>query len=166
MKISADQIDKKAIAGQTKDGKPIVYIATRGGLHAFFMKDEDGSISAIGAAPHRAIAKFLAGKKADIEWKEDFHKSEELEKSEEVLFQRLRSAIFSGTTGTDDKSGIFMVYDVDNKTIEIMKKEVLEEEIKEGKISKFALVRDTSLSSRVAFAKDCDDLEHLFEEER
>lgn len=157
MKISADQIEHKAIAGKTKDGHPVVYIATKGGLHAFFTKDEDGSISSIGAAPHRAIAKFLAGKKADIEWKEDFHKSEDLEKSEQVLFDRLRKAVFSQHAGGSEQTGVFMVYDLQKKTIEIMKKTELQEEIKSGQVSKYALVRDTSLNGSVSMVRDWEE---------
>src|ERR1051326_2469549 len=95
MKLSADQIEKKTIAGTTKEGNPVVYIATKGGLYAFFTKDEEGNIASIGAAPQRAIAKFLASKKKDIAWKDDFHKSEDLAKSEGELFQRMRSALFT-----------------------------------------------------------------------
>jgi hypothetical protein len=81
MKIDKDQIAETFIAGKTKDGKNIVYVATHGGLHAFFCKDENGDISAIGAAPHKSIAKFLAEKKeSGIKWNEELDKSEELGK--------------------------------------------------------------------------------------
>lgn len=81
MKIDKDQIAETFIAGKTKDGKNIVYVATHGGLHAFFCKDEDGNVSSIGAAPHKAIARFLAEKKEPgIKWNEDFNKSEDLQK--------------------------------------------------------------------------------------
>lgn len=157
MKIAADQIEKKAIAGKTKDGNPIVYIATKGGLHAFFMKDEDGTISSIGAAPHRAIAKFLAGKKADIEWKEDFHKSEELEKSEEALFQGMRTAMFATPQGGDERTGVMIVYDSKKRTIEVMNKAELKEEIKCGQVSGFAFCRDSSLNGEVSLVRDWED---------
>lgn len=167
MKISSDQIENKSIAGKTKDGRPVVYIATKGGLHAFFMKDEDGSISSIGAAPHRAIAKFLAGKKADIEWKEDFAKSEDLEKAEDALFQRLRKAVFCpSASGDQTPSGVYMVYDIEKGQIDVMKKEQLEEEVKTGKVSSWALVRDTSLLAKASFIKDSDGFDHLFKEIR
>jgi hypothetical protein len=158
MKISSDQIEKKAIAGKTTDGKPVVYIATKGGLHAFFMKDEDGSISSIGAAPHRAIAKYLASKKHDIKWKEDFHKSEDLTKSEGELFQRMRNAILTPLSTNGDKTGVYMVYDINKGSIEVMRKSDLMEELKSGTVSRYAMVRDTSLSSPVTLAQDCEDL--------
>jgi len=166
MKISADQIDKKAIAGKTKDGNPVVYIATKGGLHAFFTKDESGSICSIGAAPHKAIAKFLASKKHEIEWKEDFSKSEEeMAKSELALFERLRNAVFAQQAPGTEKTDVYMIYDISKKEIQVMKKSELEEELKAGTVSKYALVRDTSLTRRAVFAKDCEALEHMFGEE-
>ncbi len=159
MKLSADQIEKKAIAGKTKEGNPVVYIATKGGLHAFFTKDEEGNISSIGAAPHRAIAKFLAGKKYDIEWKDDFHKSEDLEKSEGQLFQRMRGALFTPLSTNGEKTGVYMVYDIHKGSIEVMRKAELMEELKSGATNKYAIVRDTSLSSPVTLAQDCEDLQ-------
>lgn len=157
MKISADQIEKKAIAGKTKSGNPVVYIATKGGLHAFFTKDEDGNIASIGAAPHRAIAKFLAGKKADIEWKEDFHKSEDLEKSEEALFQGMRTAVFAPAQGGPERTGVIIVYDTKKSTIEVMNKSELKEEIKHGQVSSFAFCRDSSLNEEVMLVRDWED---------
>ena len=93
MKISADQIEDKGIAGKTEDGRPVVYILTKGGLHAFFVKTAEG-IASIGAAPHLAIARFLAGKKEKINWEEGFEKSENLAKSEALQFQKLRKMMF------------------------------------------------------------------------
>lgn len=81
MKIDKDQMAETFIAGKTSDGRNVVYVATHGGLHAFFCKDKEGNISAIGAAPHRAISRFLAEKKEPgIKWNEEFNKSENLQK--------------------------------------------------------------------------------------
>lgn len=157
MKISADQIEKKAIAGKTKSGNPVVYIATKGGLHAFFTKDEEGNVASIGAAPHRAIAKFLAGKKHEIEWKDDFHKSEELEKSEEALFQGMRTAVFAPPQGGTELTGVMIVYDTKKKTIEVMNKSELKEEIKHGTVSGFAFCRDSSLNEEVTLVRNWED---------
>jgi hypothetical protein len=159
MKISSDQIKTKAIAGKTKDGRPVVFIATKGGLNAFFVKGEDGTISSIGAAPHRAIARFLAGKKEDIDWNDDFAKSEDsLEKSEDVLFQKLRSAIFCPQVDHDEaavkKSDVYMVYDITKCSIAVMSKAELEQEIKDHRADELSLIRDTSLSDRATLLKD------------
>lgn len=160
MKISSDQIQgKPVIAGKTKDGRPVVYVNTKGGLHAFFTREDDGIVS-IGAAPHRAIAKFLAAKKTEIEWNEDFEKSENMiAKSEIDLFEKLRKAMFvpsmPGVEG--GMTDTFMVYDISKKTIEIMKKEQLDQEVANKSISEWALVRDTSLHKRAVFVKDMED---------
>jgi hypothetical protein len=137
MKIPAEEIKTKEIAGETKDGRPVVYIETVGGLHAFFCKDEDGKISALGAAPHAAIAKFLAEKKEDIEWNE-------IKKSEEIsLFDRLRDAIFMPSLPEPvGDENLFAVYDISKSEIEIM----YSEELLSKNISEWALVRSLALT--------------------
>ena len=167
MKITSDQIEKKAIAGKTKDGRPVVYIATKGGLHAFFCKEEDGSIASIGAAPHKAIARFLAEKKADVAWADDFEKAEtDLAKSEGDMFEKLRKVMFmphvqvlSADVKPSDK---FLVYDTSSKTIDVIAKADLEAEVRAGKVDEFALVRDLSLVDRARPLRDHEDFEHLF----
>jgi hypothetical protein len=125
MKIAADQIESKAIAGKTDDGRPIVYILTKGGLHAFFCKDKEGHIASIGAAPHKAIARFLAGKKETIKWDSGFEKSEDsLSKSESDQFEKLRTLMFMKSfeqpVGPED---VLVVYDIKNSKFNIMKSE-------------------------------------------
>jgi hypothetical protein len=167
MKITADQIDFKAIAGETKDGRSVVYIATKGGLHAFFCKDEEGQIMSIGAAPHRAIAKFLAAKKEKIEWSKDFE-GDGLNKSEADFFQKLRKVMFMDQVQLGDKaatmSDTFLVYDVRKSEIEVVKREDLEEQIKKGTVDKYALVRDMNLSQKVQVLKEHDEFADLFGE--
>ena len=123
MKISADQIEDKGIAGKTEDGRPVVYILTKGGLHAFFVKTAEG-IASIGAAPHLAIARFLAGKKEKINWEEGFEKSENLAKSEALQFQKLRKMMFMPSfdkaVGPED---LLMVYDLQRSRIDVLKTE-------------------------------------------
>jgi hypothetical protein len=124
MKLSADQIDTKAVAGKTSDGRPVVYVLTKGGLHAFFCKNKEGQLVSIGAAPHRAIARFLAGKKETVDWNDDFAKSESLSKSEDDQFQKLRNLMFVPTF--DDPIGppdVLLVYDIQNSRFEIVKSE-------------------------------------------
>jgi hypothetical protein len=168
MKITADQIDSKAIAGKTEDGRAVVYVSTKGGLHAFFCKDESGNTCSIGAAPHRAIAQFLAGKKENITWESDFKKSEtNLAKSEEALFHKLRKIMFMAPVvlGSVDPqmSDTFALYDVAKHTIEVISKAELEEDIKHGKVDRFALVRDLSLSIRSTCIQDHPEFSSLFE---
>jgi hypothetical protein len=165
MKISNDQIDKKSIAGKTKDGRAVVYIATKGGLHAFFCKDkEEGHIASIGAAPHKAIAKFLASKKEDIEWNKDFDKeSSELNKSEAKLFSKLRKAMFvPSLTSSSSQTGVFLVYDTVNLNISLMSKAEIDEDIKNGYLSKYLLIRDTSLTSPATPLVDHEEFAETF----
>jgi hypothetical protein len=159
MKISADQIAEKEIAGKTKDGRPVVYIATNGGLHAFFCKDEEGNTCSIGAAPHKGIAKFLAGKKEDITWNSAFSKSEAtLEKSEEALFQKLRKVMFMPCVMLGEiepaKSDTFVLYHVNKQAIEVVSKSEIEEDIKNGEVDRFDLIRDVSITSPAICIQD------------
>lgn len=169
MKITADQIDIKTVAGKTKDGRPVVYIATKGGLHSFFCKDEDDQIVSIGAAPHRAIAKFLAGKKEQIEWDKDFEeKTSNLKKSEEDLFEKLRHVMFMEHVRLGDespkRSDTYLVYNVPRQIIEVMKSEDLENEISQGLVDRYTLVRDLSMTVRACVVGNHEKFSHLFEE--
>lgn len=142
MKIDADQIEKKSIAGQTKDGRNVVYIKTLGGLHIFFCKNQEGKIESIGAAPHRAIAKYLSSKKEDIAWKDDFHKSEDLAKSEIEQFERLRNLVFfPASKDAVGPSDILLVYDTATSKIDIIKSE----DFIRTDYDEYCLVRDCSL---------------------
>jgi hypothetical protein len=61
--IESHHIEEKSVVGKnTRNGTPVVYIKTHGGLHCFFA-NMDGVIRCVGAAPHKAIAKFLAEKR-------------------------------------------------------------------------------------------------------
>jgi hypothetical protein len=168
MKLTADQIDSKAIAGKTEDGRPVVYVCTRGGLHAFFCKDEDGNTCSIGAAPHKAIAQFLANKKEKIKWEDDFKKSEEdLAKSEADLFMKLRKLMFmpsltKGELPNADQN--FIVYDTNKSTIEVVNAEDLEDDIHAGKVDRYALIRDMALSNPPVCAQDHEMFADLFSE--
>ena len=162
MKIPSDQIEEKALAGKTKDGRNVVYVHTRGGLHALFAKDENGDIVSIGAAPHKAIAKFLAGKKEEIEWNKDFlDNKDSLEKSENDFFQKLRTVMFM-KSAISEPSSVFLVYDVNKASIEVMKKSELEASAKAGQVDKYTLIRDTNLTSKAMPIKDHSDFEDIF----
>jgi len=150
MKISADQIEDKAIAGKTEDGRPVVYILTKGGLHAFFVKTPEG-IASIGAAPHLAIARFLAGKKEKINWEDNFQKSESLAKSQDDHFQKLRKMMFMPSfdkpVGPED---IVMVYSLDTARIEVMKSQ----DFVPSEYSKGTLVRSCALTEPAALIEE------------
>lgn len=67
------QIDAKQLAGKPKkvgkrDGKDVLEIATKGGLH-MIVAPKDGSFETLGTGPHRAVARFIAKKKSpEIQW--------------------------------------------------------------------------------------------------
>jgi len=65
MNVPETQIAVKKTVGKI-DGKPVRYVKTVGGLH--LIADWKGQV--LGAAPHRAVARHIASKKADIEWTE------------------------------------------------------------------------------------------------
>lgn len=69
MKINQSEILEKTVIGRNKSNNtPVIYIKTAGGLNAIFIND-NGEIKAAGAAPHKAIAVFLAEKThPSIEW--------------------------------------------------------------------------------------------------
>src|ERR1700676_1158015 len=122
MKISSDQIDTKSLAGKTGDGDPIVYIASKGGLHAFFYKNKDGNIESLAAAPHKAIAQWMAEQKdPKISWDSDFGKSEDkIAKYERKQFLRMRSLMFSPVLLSKSEDLLcdrYFVYDIATKSI-------------------------------------------------
>ena len=70
MKIQSEHIAEQGIVGKNaRNGLPVFYIRTHGGLSAFFA-NVDGQVICVGAAPHKAIAAFLAEKQYPgiIEW--------------------------------------------------------------------------------------------------
>lgn len=161
MKIDKDQIAETFIAGKTEDGRNVVYVATHGGLHAFFCKDKDGNVSAIGAAPHKAISRFLAEKKEPgIKWGEEFGKSEQLEKSEDQTFVKLRTFMFSeAPLQKNEPSDIYVVYDVSKQEISFMKKEEIIEGLKNKTLNKYVLARDLSCSINATCITHIPDFE-------
>lgn len=153
MKISADQIESKKVAGKTKDGNPIVYVITKGGLHAFFSKNKDGEIDTLSAAPHRAIAKWLAEKRSpDIEWSEL-----DLEKAEVDLFNRVRNVIFSKPINTpaQPEQQSYLVYDIAKCDIEVMTKAEIAANL--ATISQYALIKDLALTKPAELLKESPD---------
>ena len=162
MKIESGHIDKKEIAGTTKDGRSVVYIATHGGLHAFFVKSDSGEVTAIGAAPHKAIGKFLAEKKEPgIKWSEDFNKAESLSKSEDT-FEKLRKFMFATVPlMKSEPSDIYIVYKINQKEISAMKKSEVVDAIKSKEVSPYDLIRDLHAQRLAACVKDYEEFEDI-----
>ncbi len=59
--ITAEHIAYKKKIG-TLRGKPVIEIATTGGLHLLVISKADG-VETIGAGPHKAVARHIAKKK-------------------------------------------------------------------------------------------------------
>lgn len=149
MNITADLIKDKTIAGKDSDGKPIVMVETHGGLFACFRKSKGGGYETLAAAPHRAIAMWMAEKKdRGIEWK----KSDELSKSEQTEAARfgvIRSVFFApARMEKTELSGIpgYFVYDVHAATIDLMTATELKEAYQKGEILPNVAVRRTDLT--------------------
>lgn len=154
MKLKDTDIAVKSIAGECKDGKPIVYIQTTGGLHAVFKKNKDSQIEAIAAAPHIGIMKWLAEKKEpDLKWKEGFE-NDDLNKSEKVYFDELRKMIFSPKAKNliSKNEDIYLVYDYHSNKIEMMDKEELKDTI--NLLPSHTLIRKSSLEEGVLTKED------------
>ena len=125
MNIKDSDIAHKKIAGETKDGEPLVYVQSHGGLHAIFKRADDGSVKTIAAAPHCGIMRWLADKaEPGIKWNDDFSKSEDLNKSEDDRFERLRNIVFAPVQSNpiQNPGDLCLVYDVQPKLIQVMSK--------------------------------------------
>ena len=158
MKINENQVESKAFAGKSGDGSPLVYLVTKGGLHAIFKKNKDGGIESLAAAPHRGIVQWMAEEKdKDIKWDKDFlsKSDDELAGSEQEVFENLRAAFLSPERiEKSAKTDIYMIYDVATMTIELIKKEDLVEELGLGTIQDHCLVRNLALTEPMYFVKD------------
>jgi len=62
MQISADHIAYKKKIG-TIGRRPVIELATTGGLHLVVSPDDDGTVETLGAGPHRAVARHIAKKR-------------------------------------------------------------------------------------------------------
>lgn len=155
MKISADQIDTKAYAGKSGEGHPIVYIASKGGLHALFCKNKEGNVESLAAAPHKAIALWMAEQKdPKIEWDKDFVSDGEdkLARSERERFERLRKIMFrTSNLEKSDKlpSDRYLVYNTKKRWINHATKADLIKSIEEGRVDRLCLVRNFALTEPV-----------------
>ena len=155
MKIPSEEIEVKEIAGKTKDGEPIVYVETKGGLHAFFCKKNEG-VEAIGIAPHKEIAKFFAEKKnPDIVWNSSFLSKSE-SSPEQEMFDKLRSFLFLKTEPIEQNpQDVYVVYNTKDKEISLVKHEELHEDL--SKFDEYSLIRDLACTEEVKVLKDIKD---------
>ena len=166
MKITEKQLKDKQLAGKTKEGKPVLYVETHGGLHLFFVK-KDKKLESLSAAPHKAIAQWMAEKKEKINWGKDFlGKSEmamDLQKNEEALFLKLRSLLWGKSQDSIEKNrDSFLLYDHHSKEFQFLGKSELIEEIEEGKVNRFSVIRELSLEDPASLISDHKKFKDLF----
>lgn len=154
MNIDAEMVKRKEVAGVTREGKPIVFIETHGGLYAFFAK-KDSEVKALGVGAHLAIAQFMAEKEnPGIIWEKDFIQKSELDennlqKSENQQL-RITKVMFDPEISSEKSpSDIFFVYHMPTRVPTLMKKEKIEKYAQKGFFDDSFLIRDTNLTTTV-----------------
>lgn len=171
MKIDENQIKEKRIAGTCKHG-PVVYILTKGGLHAFFSKNEGGNITSLAAAPHKAIGSFFAEQKEpSIRWHDDFlGKSESIEhdliKNETAQFEKYRSIIWSQgvSLSKSEASDIYLVYDVATNDIWVDDRSEIANDIINKSINMNSVVRPIDLTKPPRVLSMCDEFKAVVDD--
>lgn len=160
--ITENQIAERKVAGASGQGNPVVYIVSKGGLHAFFCK-KDGEVHSLGAAPHRAIAMFLAEKHdPDLKWNKEFvsKSSDEtcdLTKSIANKFNEVRTMFFSQEIRkSEDETDEYTVYDTANREFLTMSKAEIIESVKDRTLDRLALVRLADLSGPIMVAQEIE----------
>lgn len=85
MNIKPEEIEYKKKVGRLGQS-PVIEVGLKGGLHLIFAQ-RGGSFETLGAGPHRAVARFIAGKKSEgkVEWT-DLNKADHIEP---VFFEHL-----------------------------------------------------------------------------
>lgn len=78
MNIRPEEVEYKKKVGKVGDA-PLIEVGLKGGLHLIFMA-KNGKFETMGTGPHRAVARFIAGKKAEgkAEWT-DLNKADHIE---------------------------------------------------------------------------------------
>lgn len=160
MMITDEHIAEKKVAGKSGEGSPLLYVVSKGGLHAFFTK-KNGEIHSLGAAPHKAIAMWMAEKRdPDLSWSKDFlSKSEyermDLAKSIARRFEEIRTMFFSPEIRkSEGSSDEYTVYDSANRQFMSMTKAEILEGVKNRTLDKLAMVRPADLSGPVVLAQE------------
>lgn len=151
LNLDAKEVDKKESAGKTSDGRPVIYIYTKGGLHAFFTrKAKTSQIEPIGIGSHRAVAQWMAEKKESIKWEDTFNKKENedftnLTKSESNQ-KRLNAALnYHKTFENSEKSDKMIVKHWTSKEVVIMSEKDVKLAVTHGIIGADMIVRDLNL---------------------
>jgi hypothetical protein len=155
MKITENQIQSRAVAGHTKDGEPVVYVVTKGGLHACFKRNKEGDVETLSAAPHKAIAKWLAEQKSPgLTWDDV-----DIEKAEADMFNKLRNMLFEKPTKPlPNPDGWQILYNPLQKKIELVTKSELHALVKSDESLKYAWFRDMSLEKSLQLVESISDL--------
>jgi isocitrate lyase len=68
MNLTENQIKAKKRVGRI-GSNPVVELITKGGLH-MIVAAKSGGFETLGVGSHRAVARHIAGQKADITWTE------------------------------------------------------------------------------------------------
>jgi hypothetical protein len=76
--INPGEVEYKKKVGKVGEN-PLIEVGLKGGLHLIFMA-KGGKFETMGAGPHRAVARFIAGKKCEgkAEWT-DLNKADHIE---------------------------------------------------------------------------------------
>lgn len=171
MKITEDQIDIKKIAGKTGSGSPVVYVVSKGGLHCFFTKKENGEVVSLGAAPHRAIALFFAEQQEpSIKWEDEFIQKGEayedtLQKSEATRWHRLRDLMFCQNLEyrqPPTNAQVFVIYDAGSKDFQVAQRDEVTEMIQKGEMDRYDLIRPVNISRKAELLEDDPDFGEAF----
>ena len=154
MMIDEHMIAEQRVVGKTKSDTPVLYVMTHGGLFGFFTKSKKG-VETLATAPHKAIAAWMAEKKAGgIKWNEDFAKSEDgladLRKSKADRFHKYHKLMFSSQGLDLKKSEYYFVYDMKKSEIGLLTKEEIKKRMNSfsSEDLKNFVVRNASLSDR------------------
>ncbi len=71
MELSAEQLNgKPKEVGVTSEGDKVFHIVTKGGFNLIVSSKKGKRFEVLGTAPHKAIAKHIAKRHADITWTE------------------------------------------------------------------------------------------------
>jgi hypothetical protein len=160
MNIKEDQIKLKSVAGKTEDGRPVMYVLSKGGLHMFFTTTKDGKPEALAAAPHIAIARHFAEKKCPIKWGEEY-----MLKSEPQYDAMLKyfHSVDLPIQKSEEMKDVWMVWNTkpSNKGFEIMDSKELIKGIKDGVYDCYDMVRPLDLSKKDSLIEDSDDFKEF-----
>ena len=162
MKIPENQIELKKVVGTSGSGEPVLYVVSKGGLHAFFTK-HNGQVTSLGAAPHRAIASWLAEQKdPEIKWEKDFVEKHEdfedaLEKHERFVVEQVRNIVFGPKLDAPATSvDAYMVYSPEMQAYTVMDRGDLRKSLETGVVGRYDVIRHLSMTDYAVLGEDFD----------